>query len=130
VRWELLDESTRARLKAVGVVNGCGGKGSWFDPPDWHAESSCDAHDLDYAVGGNELDRREADWRFRASMLATARLLPWWTRWLGVIQAFAYFAAVRLWATPYFRYRGASEAPPTTEDLVQEAKGHRGGRRC
>jgi hypothetical protein len=51
------------------ICNGCGGKGHWFNPPDWLFKASCDHHDFNYWLGHTEEDRRRADWQFYVAMV-------------------------------------------------------------
>ncbi len=85
--------------------NGCGAKGGWFRPPQWHSEATCDAHDVAYDIGGTEQDRRRADRELLNGMKRDASTRPWWQRPWYALQAWTYYRAVRWCGRPHFRYR-------------------------
>lgn len=98
------------------LCNGCGGKGSWIDPPDWLFKASCDWHDFEYWRGGNEADRLAADRGFLTAMLEDAATASWWRRPFAVLRAWIYYRAVRWFARPYFHY-GAQRGRRELEEL-------------
>ncbi len=107
------------------ICNGCGGKGSWIDPPDWLFKASCDWHDFEYWRGGDESDRKRADWGFYTAMVEDANRSSWWRRPFARMRAWAYYRAVRSFAKSYFHLgepRGKKElaALHTTERLKRE----------
>lgn len=88
------------------VCNGCGGKGGWFNPPDYGFRASCDHHDFNYWLGGSEEDRRRADRQFRDAMMRDVRAAPLWRRpWLWGA-AWRYYWAVRWFGGQFFLYHG------------------------
>lgn len=98
--------------EAALICNGCGGKGSWIDPPDWLFKASCDHHDFEYWRGGTEEDRRAADWGFYRAMLDDVAQAPWWRRPFARMRAWTYYKAVRSFARSYFHFgdpRGRAE---------------------
>jgi hypothetical protein len=108
---DLVDEEKAA------ICNGCGGKGGWFNPPDYRFTASCDHHDFQYWLGWREEDRAKADAQFRAAMLRDARRAPWWGRWWSQGAAWRYYWAVRICGKKHFHY-GLGER--TVEDLDRE----------
>lgn len=98
-RWYHLCEYERSLLS-----NGCGGKGGWMDPPDFCFEASCDHHDFNYWLGGDEAARKRADEQFLAAMLADAKLLSWPRRMVHTGLAHIYYNAVRMWGGRFFNY--------------------------
>jgi phospholipase A2-like protein len=111
LKWRNLYYSERAAL-----TNGCGGKGGWFDPPDYCFKASCDQHDFNYWLGGDESDRQKADRQFLAAMLEDVRACPWWARPHCYLAAWRYYLAVRWFGASYFNFR---QTPPTWEDVEQ-----------
>lgn len=77
------------------ICNGCGEKGSIFNPPDWIFTASCDHHDFNYTIGNTESDRNKADSQFYKAMKVDAGNLES-KRWLAYVMAWFYYAAVRL----------------------------------
>lgn len=101
LRWR--DVKGRAEeLRAAGILNGCGGKGSWVPVPDFMFSASCDHHDFNYWLGGSEADRVKADWQFFEAMVQDAGREPWWRRWWARRAAALYHWAVRRYAGRYF----------------------------
>lgn len=85
------------------VCNGCGGKGGWFDPPEYRFHASCNLHDFKYWVGCTDADRKKADEEFYAAMLEDAKrgknaFRRWWLR----RAAQRYYWAVRWFGGKYF----------------------------
>lgn len=110
LRWRnLLPEERRA------ITNGCGGKGGWFNPPDYLFTASCDHHDFNYWLGGTQEDRREADEQFYEAMRFDASLAPLWQRWWLYGAAWRYYVAVRWFGKKYF-HEGRER---TWEDLEE-----------
>lgn len=98
ISWSKLSEEDRELLRAAGIINGCGGKGHWLDPPDWIFTASCDHHDFEYWRGGSEVHRAKSDWDFYQAMLDDVQdLYSWWhpKRHWGRLHAWAYYRAVR-----------------------------------
>ena len=118
VRYRDLNSACRKTL-----CNGCGGKGSFVDPPDFCFTASCDHHDFNYALGGLEKDRLKADRQFLKAMKQdTLRLTGWWRRTMAWLAAHWYYFAVRRFGKPYFTYRPAGSPEPTLQQLLEEAK--------
>lgn len=100
ITWKLLKPWERGLIS-----NGCGGKGSWIDPPDWLFRASCDWHDFEYWRGGTEADRAHADLGFYTAMLEDAESTPWWyPKFLAKTRAWIYYKAVRRFGKPFFHY--------------------------
>jgi hypothetical protein len=103
------------------LANGCGGEGGW-KVPTWAMrlinldEAWCDEHDVEYAIGGTEADRRKADVRL-ASRVFTAALdrhpITWWR---GVTGAIATYRLLRRGGERYWNYDG----PLTLEQLEDD----------
>jgi len=91
-------------LRRAGILNGCGGKGSWVPVPDFMFSASCDQHDFNYWLGGTEADRLKADWQFLQAMLADAEREPWYRRWWARRVARLYYWAVRRYAGRFFHH--------------------------
>jgi len=86
-------------------VNGCGGKGSWINPPNFMFEASCNKHDIGYGVGGDEAKRFECDGKFFIMMIKdTFQVKGWFKRVYYQGWAFVYFIAVRIFGKKYFNY--------------------------
>jgi hypothetical protein len=86
------------------ICNGCGGKGGWFDPPDFMFEASCDHHDFNYWLGCSEADRKKADQGFYEAMKRDVTNLPWFRKPLAYWLAFNYYMAVRICGKDFFYY--------------------------
>lgn len=113
-RWGHLCEFERGL-----VSNGCGGKGGIINPPDFNFEASCDQHDFNYWLGGDDSDRAKADGQFLDAMLRDAKLLSWWRRPIHIGLAYSYWAAVRLSGGRFFNY-GPKKSWKDIEDLVRK----------
>ena len=86
------------------TTNGCGGKGSFINPPQFIFKASCNKHDELYNKGGNEYDRYVADQLFYQYMKEDVRdsefyLHPYYSFW-----AWAYFKSVRIGGRKFFNY--------------------------
>jgi len=103
-------------MRAIDELNGCGGKGHWLDPPEWLFTASCDHHDFNYWLGGDEQARLEADWQFYQAMLIDASKASWWKRPWYKLMAWAYYKAVRWFAKDYFHY---ADEERTLDDLKE-----------
>ncbi|MBF0203673.1 MAG: hypothetical protein HQK67_04990 [Desulfamplus sp.] len=89
------------------ISNVCGEKNEWIKPQ--HAiffKYSCNVHDISYAQGGCEEDRKIADAEFLRSMLNDCQKIS------GILNrkryrawAYLYFAAIRALGWKYFNYR-------------------------
>lgn len=56
------------------IANGCGAKGSFFNPPDYcFGKSACAEHDFDYWVGGNKRDFKRANKKFYRNMIQNCK---------------------------------------------------------
>lgn len=102
--------TTRSRkdMKALGL-NGCGGKGGWFNPPELDFGGACNFHDLLYMAGGSKWDRLAADALFLDLMLDAIRFdararRSWLRRGALVAAAHTYFLAVRLFGAKFFKF--------------------------
>lgn len=83
---------------------GCGGKGSWLNPPEFCFHASCSWHDWEYCRGYTEADRKAADEGFYKAMKEDVSRLPWYRRPLAYSAAWTYYKAVRLFGKKYFNY--------------------------
>ncbi len=114
VRFLELTPEIIAALHDVGELNGCGGKGGWLNSPEWLFTASCDHHDFNYWLGGDEQARKEADWQFYQAMLFDASKASWWKRPWYYLMAWSYYRAVRWFAGSYFNH---TDVERTIEDL-------------
>jgi hypothetical protein len=56
------------------MANGCGAKGSFFNPPDYcFGRSACAEHDFDFWVGGNKRDFKSANKKFYRNMIQNCK---------------------------------------------------------
>jgi hypothetical protein len=103
-------------------INGCGGQGAWFDPPDGPFREACNAHDAAYWIGlrgpvGRKM-RQRVDKQFRLRMLRAAADQPTFlerTWYRGM--AWIYWAAVRLFGARYFNSTRKRSYPELLETL-------------
>jgi hypothetical protein len=88
--------------------NGCGP--SWLPRWlksllfDWFHEASCAKHDEGYEKGGAEADRLRCDQKFLEAMLIDTLAQPWWIRPYYGIQAYLFYAIVRVFGWVQFNY--------------------------
>lgn len=115
IRFASITENQKESLIANGTLNGCGGKGSFLNPPDWIFTASCYHHDFNYWLGHTEEDRKKADWQFYQAMVYDANQHPWYKKYLYRVIAWTYYKAVRMFAMPYFNY---ADSERTEEDLL------------
>ena len=98
------------------ICNGCGGTGSRIPVPNFMFGASCDQHDANYWIGGNERDREKADRQFYSEMVKDVYRLSWW-RWpIARFLARRYYRAVRVFGKNFFafgRQRGWEELDST-----------------
>lgn len=88
----------------VNICNGCGGKGGWFNPPEFLFHASCNQHDFYYWRGGKEEDRLKADKAFYQFMKEDASEASWYDKPLHYVMAFIYYKAVRISGKRFFHY--------------------------
>lgn len=87
-------------------VNGCGGKGSWINPPNFIFEASCNKHDEGYNVGGDDARRFECDGKFFIMMIKDTFIVKgWFKRMYFQAWAFTYFIAVRIFGKKFYNYK-------------------------
>ncbi len=98
-RWKHLDEKQRS-----AIANGCGGKGGWVKAPNFRFYGSCNHHDFNYWLGGDEKDRCNADDQFYSAMGFDVKRLPWYRRPLARLAAWTYYKCVRGFGEDYFHY--------------------------
>jgi hypothetical protein len=56
------------------IANGCGAKGSFFNPPDYvFNRSACVIHDFDFWVGGDKARFHRVNKKFYINMIANAK---------------------------------------------------------
>jgi len=131
-RWRHVGPELRCRMKAAGLLNGCGPKGGMagkFVPNrvlGLSVEESCDWHDFNYTVGGKEADRVKADWQFYESIRERAIKItsPWYRRWSRPFYCFVawtYYRSVRLAGEPHFHY-GIPRGREDMTRLLEEAE--------
>lgn len=86
------------------LCNGCGPKGGWIPVPEFRFSASCDQHDMNYIIGGEEADRLKADFEFYSAMKNDIMRLPWYRKPGAHIIAWTYYRAVRLCGKTCFHY--------------------------
>jgi hypothetical protein len=101
------------------ICNGCGGKGGWFNPPEFLFNASCNQHDFYYWRGGCEKDRLEADVKFFDLMITDVKRAKWYNMPFYYLTVLVYFKAVRIVGSKFFQYRDAQK---TKEDLFELVK--------
>ena len=74
--------------------------------PEFIFNEACKRHDLNYKIGGTELDRLLADKQFLADMRFEARKQPKRWRYIYYALAYVYYKAVRRFGDSAFEYRG------------------------
>lgn len=92
------------RKEMNGMDLQCGGKGGWFDPPEFCFHASCCKHDVSYAAGKDEVDRLRADKGFYKAMKVDASKQKWYAKPLAYSAAWIYYRAVRQFGKKYFNY--------------------------
>lgn len=100
---ELLPQE-RMFIELLGVVNGCGGKGSFIPVPNLHFVVCCNGHDWGYARGGTEVDRKKVDHKFLQAMLRVASAFSGMRRLVNTILAYDFFIAVRIFGRKFFNF--------------------------
>lgn len=104
------------------ICNGCGGKGMGALVPDFMFGASCDHHDANYWIGGNEGDRVKADQQFYSELVDDVYRLAFW-RWpIARFLAWRYYRAVRRFGRTFFHYGH----PRGWHDLEEAMKAKRG----
>ena len=101
---QLLRYSELSTEDKVYICNGCGGKGGWFNPPEFLFHASCNQHDFYYWRGGTEDDRLIADKAFYTFMKEDASEASWYDKPLHYIMAYVYYKAVRFSGKKFFNY--------------------------
>jgi hypothetical protein len=104
------------------ICNGCGGKGSWINPPDGAFGEPCDWHDFEYWRGGTEADRKHSDFGFYTHMIEMANKSIWYMRPFMRLQAWTYYRAVRLFAQSFFHYGAPRGKKALAERLADNHK--------
>lgn len=97
-RYHEADPHLIERMRALGMLNGCGSGVTAGLVPDFMWAEDCDEHDFDYTVGGTENDRLDAEWRFSMRMiLRSNETFSWWNpmRFLARVTAWSYYRTVR-----------------------------------
>jgi len=98
---------------------GCGGKGGWFDPPEFCFHASCKKHDISYAAGRREADRLRADKGFHKAMKKDASDQHWSMRWAAYSLAWIYYKSVRKFGKKYFNY---SDKYATKQEILDQLR--------
>ena len=101
------------------ICNGCGGKGGWFQPPQFIFNADCNHHDFQYFIGCSEVDRKKADEQFYEEMIKDANHYHWLKRTFYKLMAFTYYRAVRQCGKKFFYY---ADKEHTLEDLLETIK--------
>jgi hypothetical protein len=91
-----------AKLKDVGILDGCGPTSWRGNGPNWLFRACCFEHDYNYAKGGTEADRRWADWGFYQAMVKDTHRLSWWIQPFARIQAWIFYKSVRIFGKKHF----------------------------
>lgn len=81
--------------------NGCTNAPDKFGEID--VSAACHFHDYHYDLGGNEIDRRIADQRFRANLKECIAFYDGSTTLYAI--AGVYFRRVRFWGVQFFNYQ-------------------------
>lgn len=103
------------------VCNGCGGKGSRVPVPNLMFGASCNHHDANYWIGGEERDRKKADEQFYEEMKKDVYRL-WFWRWpLARFAARRYYRAVRLFGRSFFHF-GPQRGWKELEEEMERAR--------
>ncbi len=111
-KYEELSSAGRQKLLDANILNGCG-PASWKGKgPNWLFKADCYEHDYNYAAGGNEADRRWADWGFYAAMVKDTHRLPWWRQPLARVNAWLFYRLVRWLGAKRYNF----DCPPKTID--------------
>ena len=119
LRWLTLTPKQRTFFLAH-IANGCKGKGSLLNPPDFIFMASCNHHDFNYWIGHTGKDRKKADRQFYKAMLIDANEHPWYKRCVYKSLAWVYYQAVRLFASSYFYYADQERTEEDLEKLMEE----------
>lgn len=98
------EDFTPAEMEALKAACSCGGKGSKIPVPEFMFHASCVYHDISYASGREESDRKRADKGFLRAMKRDVCRLPIWRRPLAYSAAYLYYSAVRLFGKKFFNY--------------------------
>ena len=114
--FELTKEEIQ-ELKDKGELNGCGGKGGWFNPPDFFFIADCDHHDYKYLVGGGIKEYWIANWQFFVAMVKDVNRVSYGIIFpfaqivfvIFFIIAFNYFVAVNLFGWKFFNWKKTIE---------------------
>lgn len=73
LQYKDLNASEKKYVKKY-IANGCGAKGSFFNPPDYvFGEGACKIHDFDFWVGGNKADYKKANKDFYKNMIKNCK---------------------------------------------------------
>jgi len=94
-------------IEKILVGNGCGGKNSFINPPDFVFKRPCNEHDCKYTYGGDESWRNYSDKEFYKETRDEIKLGNY-----GVFKkayyefwAFTYHAEVRFRGAKYFNFK-------------------------
>lgn len=112
-RYSKLTEAEKQHLKDIGELNGCGGKGGWFNPPNFFWLADCDHHDYKFLVGGCLKEYFIANWQFFVAMIYDVNNKAIKTVWpfsqvifaIFFLIAFNYFIAVNLFGWKFFNWK-------------------------
>lgn len=104
MNYDDLTPDQRIVLRKRQIINGCGPQ-NWRGPkPNFFFKACCDVHDWNYAVGGDESDRRWSDWGFYQAMIKDTKRLVWWQQILARAQAWLFYRLVRWRGKNHFYY--------------------------
>jgi len=93
------------------MANGCGGKSSLINPPNFVFVKACNEHDCKYFYGGSKKRRKEADKAFYEDMksaIKTSSKNRFRKMWLKVI-AWIYYIEVRRHGAGFFNFRNGEK---------------------
>jgi len=94
-------------IEQILVANGCGGKSSIINPPDFTFGCSCNDHDTGYFYGGDKKRRKYLDKKFHQDMKESIRLSSKSRlRKFGLrVLAWIYYIEVRRHGAKFFNFR-------------------------
>ena len=106
------------RLREANILNGCGPQSWKGKGPNWLFEACCFWHDYNYARGGDELARLDADIGFYDAMKRDVKRHSWWIRWYLYARAWAFYQLVRTTGAKHFN----SKQPTTLDEMIEQNK--------
>ncbi len=112
-RYSELSKETIQKLKDLGELNGCGGKGGFVQPPNFFFLADCLHHDYKFYVGGGIKEYLKANWQFYVAMVKdvnrvsreTITPLSQITFIVFFLVATNYFIAVNIFGWKFFNWK-------------------------